>query len=52
VIPEPANANEDVHAVGSLAPLVPAIGCIVLKPDGTRVLAGVKPDLLMQRGSD
>ena len=40
-----ANAGKDVHAVGSLAPLVPgAIGCIVSKPDGSRVLADVQPD--------
>lgn len=37
-----ANAGEDVHAVGSLAPLAPAVGCVVIRPDGTRVLARVE----------
>jgi hypothetical protein len=41
-----ANApNGDVHAVGSLAPLAPGcIGCIVIRPDGSRVLARAVPD--------
>jgi hypothetical protein len=40
-----ANAGEDVHAVGSLDPTVPgSIGCIVIKPDGSRVLARVTAD--------
>jgi hypothetical protein len=31
-----ANAGEDLHAVGSLDPLVPGyVGCIVIKPDGS-----------------
>jgi hypothetical protein len=35
-----ANYGEDVHAVGSLAPIVPGhIGCIVIRPDGSRYLA-------------
>jgi hypothetical protein len=35
-----ANAGEDVHAVGTLSPLAPGqIGCIVIKPDGSRILA-------------
>jgi hypothetical protein len=41
-----ANAGEDVHAVGSLAPLAPVVGCIVIRPDRTRVLARVVPDPL------
>ena len=41
-----ANAGEDLHAVGSLAPLADAIGCIVIRPDGSRVLARVQPDPL------
>jgi len=41
-----ANAGEDLHAVGSLAPLADAIGCIVIRPDGSRVLARVEPDPL------
>jgi hypothetical protein len=41
-----ANApNGDVHAVGSLAPVVPGhVGCVVIRPDGTRVVAGALPD--------
>jgi hypothetical protein len=46
-----ANAGEDVHAVGKLAPLIEGhIGCIVLKADGSRVLARVQPDPLAQQG--
>jgi hypothetical protein len=42
-----ATAGEDVHAVGTLAPARPGyIGCIVLRPDGSRVLARVVPDPL------
>jgi hypothetical protein len=42
-----ANAGEDVHAVGSLDPLIPgAIGCIVIRPDGGRYLARAVPDPL------
>jgi hypothetical protein len=41
-----ANAGEDVHAVGSLAPLIDAIGCIVIRPDGSRVLAQAVRDPL------
>jgi hypothetical protein len=34
------NHGNDLHAVGSLAPLIDgAIGCIVIRPDGSRVLA-------------
>ena len=36
-----ANAGDDLHAVGSLAPLAPAVGCVVIRPDGGRVLARV-----------
>ena len=39
------NAGEDVHAVGTLGPLV---GCIVIHPDGSRELARVVPDPLAQ----
>jgi hypothetical protein len=42
-----ANAGTDVHAVGSLQPLAPAVGCIVIRPDGTRVLANVQADPLV-----
>ncbi len=41
-----ANAGEDVHAVGSMPPAFPAVGCIVIRPDRTRVLAHVTPDPL------
>jgi hypothetical protein len=45
-----ANAGEDVHAVGSLAPVVAdSIGCIVIRPDGSRYVAGVQPDPLAER---
>jgi hypothetical protein len=48
-----ANAGEDVHAVGSLAPFHPGfVGCIVIKPDGTRVLAEATPDPLARQGSE
>ena len=34
-----ANAGEDVTGIGSLAPLIAGyLGCIVLRPDGTRYL--------------
>lgn len=39
-----ANAGEDVHVVGSLAPLAPAIGCVVIEPDGSRYLARTQLD--------
>lgn len=42
-----ANAGEDVHAVGTLAPLIDGcIGCVVIRPDGSRVLARVVADPL------
>jgi hypothetical protein len=40
-----ANAGEDVHAVGPI-PSFSAIGAIVIRPDGTRVLAQVARDPL------
>jgi hypothetical protein len=41
-----ANAGEELHAVGSLAPIVEGfIGCIVIKQDGSRYVAPV-PDPL------
>jgi hypothetical protein len=40
-----ANYGEDVHAVGSLAPIIDGcIGCIVIKPDGSRYVAQAMPD--------
>jgi hypothetical protein len=45
-----ANAGEDVHAVGSLAPLVAdSIGCIVIRSDGSRYVARVQADPLAER---
>jgi hypothetical protein len=45
-----ANAGDDVHAVGSLDPIVPGhIGCIVIRPDGSRQIARVMPDPLAQK---
>jgi hypothetical protein len=38
-----------VHAVGSLQPLAPAVGCTVIKPDGSRVLERVERDPLAER---
>jgi hypothetical protein len=44
-----ANYGDDLHAVGSLAPLAPVLGCIVIRPDGSRVLARVVTDPLAQQ---
>ena len=42
-----ANAGEDVHAVGKLDPLVPGhVGCIAIRPDGSRYVARAVPDPL------
>jgi hypothetical protein len=42
-----ANHGDDVHAVGSLAPIVPGfLGCIVIQPDGSRYVAQAVPDPL------
>jgi hypothetical protein len=47
------NHGDDVHVVGSLSPLVAgAIGCIVIRPDGSRYLARAVPDPLAQPRSD
>jgi hypothetical protein len=41
--------GEDVHVVGKLDPLVPGhVGCIVIRPDGSRTLARAVPDPLAQ----
>jgi hypothetical protein len=47
-----ANAGDDVHAVGTLAPIVDGIGCVVIRPDGSRYLARVQPDPLAQQEPD
>ena len=45
-----ANAGDDLHAVGSLDPLAPGhVGCVVIRPDGSRRLARVEPDPLAQQ---
>ena len=44
-----ANAGDDVHAVGSLTPIVDGyIGCIVIRPDGSRHVARAVPDPLAE----
>jgi hypothetical protein len=44
-----ANYGEDVHAIGSLAPIIDGyIGCIVIKPDGSRYVAQAVPDPLAE----
>src|SRR5215207_11702147 len=41
------NHDDDVHAVGSLNPIVPGcVGCIVIRPGGSRYLARAVPDPL------
>ena len=43
------NHGDDVHVVGSVAPIVPGhVGCIVIEPDGTRRLARVVRDPLAE----
>jgi hypothetical protein len=45
-----ANAGDDLHAIGSVAPIVPnAIGCVVIREDRSRYLAKVMPDPLAER---
>jgi hypothetical protein len=46
------NHGDDVHAIGSLAPLAPgAIGCVVIRPDRSRVLARAVADPLAKRSN-
>jgi len=48
-----ANAGEDLHVVGSVAPLIPGhVGCIVIRPDKTRGLARAVPDPLAGQKPD
>ena len=48
-----ANAGDDVHAVGSLAPMIDGyVGCIVIKPDGSRYVAQAVPDPLAGQKPD
>jgi hypothetical protein len=45
-----ANAGDDLHVVGSVAPLIPGcVGCIVIRPDRSRRLAHAVPDPLAQQ---
>jgi hypothetical protein len=45
--PTSPTPGEGVHAVGSLAPIVEGhVGCIVIRPDGSRHLAHVMADPL------
>jgi hypothetical protein len=45
-----ASHGDDLHAVGSTAPLFPGtVGCVVIAPDGSRRLARVMPDPLAQQ---
>ena len=47
MIPPGARRWNSVHAVGTLAPLVEGyVGCIVIRPDGSRVLARAVPNPL------
>ena len=41
-----ANAGEDVHMVGSFEPVASLVGCVVIRPDGSRYVARVQPDPL------
>lgn len=44
-----ASHGADLHVVGPTGPLIPGtIGCVVIRPDGSRVLARVEPDPLAQ----
>ena len=43
-----ANAGDDLHAFGSFAPLAALVGCIVIRPDGSRYVARVVPDTLAE----
>jgi hypothetical protein len=47
-----AKAGDDVHGVGSLMPLAPVVGCIVIRPDGTCLLARLEPDPLADQRPD
>jgi hypothetical protein len=44
-----ASHGDDLHAVGTLAPMFPGtVGCVVIAPDGSRRLAGVVADPLAE----
>jgi hypothetical protein len=45
-----ANCSDDVHAIGLLDQLVPGhVGCIVIRSDGSRVLARAVRDPLVEK---
>ena len=45
-----ASHGDDLHVVGPTAPLIPGcVGCVVIRPDGSRQLARVMPDPLAER---
>jgi hypothetical protein len=45
--------GDDLQVVGPTAPLIPGcVGCVVIRPDGSRRLAGVLPDPLADQGDD
>jgi hypothetical protein len=47
------NHGDDVHAVGSLAPLAEGcIGCIVIEPSGRRYLAHVERDPMAEQNPE
>jgi hypothetical protein len=44
-----ANCGEDLHALGTLTPIVEGyLGCIVIRPDGSRYVARAVPDPLAE----
>ena len=51
-VPAFTNCGEDVHVVGIMAPLIEGhLGCVVIRPDGSRYLARVERDPLAPPGS-
>jgi hypothetical protein len=45
-----ARHGDDLHVVGPTAPLVPGfVGCVVVRPDGSRYLARAVPDPAAQQ---
>jgi hypothetical protein len=45
-----ASHSDDLHAIGSTAPLFPGfISCVVIPPDGSRRMAGVMPHPLAKK---
>ena len=44
-----ANAGDDLHVIGSMQPMAPAIGCVVIDRNGCRALARIVDDPLAQK---